>query len=257
MGNVEVIEDVFDMSSRDCDHPKVEIDDPLSGPGSKVSVDAVVASLVVAMGDAGPSLACGEQMQEPDESEATFVFADRSEAASFIAELGDFGRSGNFEVYFKRDHIRVSFPLDWVDGLAERYRRNKARWLEEIRAAHDTVPRERRPPHSTVTPDGIEIDEELAPLIRKLWEAGIRTTMYRQEREPGICSIRFLSPGDAMKFLGPASLVLSECHWRLDDRHEVDDDFEANPLGRVSIEFRREDLGALIRMWGPGPGDRG
>jgi hypothetical protein len=256
MESAEAIEDVVDICCTDCDHPKIEIQDPIGPPGSRVRVDATVAPLVVAMRDEGPTLACGEQTDD-DEDEAVFHFADRSDAAEFIAELGDFGRSGNFQVCYKRDHIRVFFPLVWVGGLGERYRRKWARWVEEARAALDTTPRERRAPHPTVTLDGIEIDEDLAPLIKKLWDAGIKTTMCCQEREPGVCWIQFLSRDDALKFFIPASYLISDCGWTLDDGHDVGDDFEANPLGCVSVEFAREDLGALTRLWEPGAGGGG
>jgi hypothetical protein len=186
-----------------------------------------------------------------------FHFADRSDAAEFIAELGNFGRWGNFQVYYKRDHIGIFFPLQWVGGLAERYRRKWARWVEEARPAATQEPREPRPPHPTVLVDGVEIDEDLAPLIRKLWDAGIKTRMCCQERELGTCWVQFLSPCDAMKFFGPASLLASDCHWSLDDHHDLGDDFEANPIGCVLVEFPREDLGELTRLWRPGAGGGG
>jgi hypothetical protein len=248
---VDVIEGVFDMSFQDCDHPKTEIPDPLGDDGDKVLVDAAVAPLVIAMADEGPTLACGEEAHDPDESEALFDFADRSDAASFIAVLGDFGRWGSFQVSYRRDHINIMFPLGWVDGLAERYRRNRARRLEQSRQAASQKRRKRRAPHPTVMLDGIKIDAELAPLIKKLWDAGIKTTMCCQEREPGIAWIQFLSRDDALKFLTPATALVSECHWSLVDRHEIGDDFEANPLGCVSVEFPREDLGSLTRLWAP------
>jgi hypothetical protein len=248
-------EDVVDMSCTDCDHPKVEIPDPIGPPGSRVRVDAAVAPLAVAMWDEGPTFACGEQTG--DEDEAVLHFADRADAAEFIAELGDFGRSGNFQVYYKPDHIRIFFPLHWVGGLAGRYRRKWARWVEEARATLDTTPRERRQPHPTVTLDGIEIDEELAPLIRKLWDAGVKTSSCCQEGEPGVAWIQFPSPAEALRFFIPASSLVGSCGWIVDDAHEIGADFEANTIGRVSIEFPREDLGALTRLWGPGAGGGG
>jgi hypothetical protein len=45
------------------------------------------------------------------------------------------------------------------------------------------------------------IDEELAPLIRALWKAGIYTTNSCQENQPGIAWIEFSSFDDAKKFL--------------------------------------------------------
>jgi hypothetical protein len=243
------------MCCTDCDHPKVEIQDPIGPPGSQVRVDVAVAPLVIAMRDEGPTLACGDQM-DYDEAEAVFHFADRADAARFIAELGDFGRWGNLQAYYKQDHVRVFFPLGWVDGLVERYRRKWARRVEEARLAATQEPREPRAPHPTVTLDGIEIDEELAPLIRKLWDVGIKTNVCCQEREPGVCWIQFLSRDDALKFFIPASTLIRGCGWTLDDEHDFGDDFMVNPLGYVSVEFAREDIGALTRLWAPGAGGR-
>jgi hypothetical protein len=251
--SAEAIEDVVDMSCTDCDHPKVEIQDPIGPPGSRVRVDVAVAPLVVAMRDEGPTLACGEQTGD-DEDEAVFHFAVRPNAADFIAELGDFGRSGNFQVYYKRDHIRVFFPLHWVGGLAERYRRKWARRVEEARPAATQEPREPRAPHPTVTTGGVEIDEDLAPLIRKLWDADIETISCCQEGEAGIAWIQFPSPVEALKFFVPASTLISDCGWTLDDGHKAGDDFEANTIGCVSVEFPREDLGTLAQLWEPGAG---
>jgi hypothetical protein len=256
MESAEAIEDVVDMSCTDCDHPKVEIQDPIGPPGSRVRVDAAVAPLVVAMRDEGPSLACGEQTGD-DEDEAVFHFAVRSDAAEFIAWLGDFGRSGNFQVYYKRDHIRVYFPSGWVDGLAVRYHRKWARWVEEARASLDTTPRERRAPHPTVTLDGIEIDADLAPLIGKLWDAGVKTTSCCQEGEPGVAWIQFPSRAEALRFVIPASTLVGSCGWIVDDGQDVGDDFDANPIGCITVEFPREDLGALTRLWQPGCGCEG
>jgi hypothetical protein len=103
-----------------------------------------------------------------------------------------------------------------------------------------------------VTLDGIKIDEELAPLIAKLWDAGVKTTSCCQEREPGVAWIQFPSPAEAMKFFVTASTLVGSCGWIVYDGHVVGDDFEANPLGCVSIEFAREGLSAL----GAGRGQR-
>ena len=46
-----------------------------------------------------------------------------------------------------------------------------------------------------------EIDEDLAPLIREIWKAGIETLMSCQETEPGIAWIEFDSIPELLRFL--------------------------------------------------------
>lgn len=46
-----------------------------------------------------------------------------------------------------------------------------------------------------------EVDEEMAPLIRALWRAGISTTLSCQENRPGVAWIAFATPEDARRFL--------------------------------------------------------
>lgn len=46
-----------------------------------------------------------------------------------------------------------------------------------------------------------EIDEEIAPLIRELWKAGIDTSNSCQETRPGIVWIEFATAEDAARFL--------------------------------------------------------
>jgi hypothetical protein len=240
------------MSHTGCKHPKVEIPDPLGVSDLPFQVDTRIAPLVARMGDLGPSFACEDPLQS---GAAEFVFLERSTAVDFIAELADFGRSGEFHVAYRRDEVSVLFPVEWVDGLAERYRRFWERRDVAARAAANSEPRERRAPHPTVVMDGIKIDAVLAPLIRLLWDAGVKTSMCCQEREPGICWIRFPSRDDALSFFIPASAMIRDCHWSVDDQHEIGDDFVANPLRCVSVEFLREDLEALVRHWKPGAGD--
>jgi hypothetical protein len=242
-------EDVMDMKHTDCEHPRVEIPHLFGIPGCKVRVDARIAPLVAQMRDLGPSFASEQPLIS---GVAEFVFLDRSSAAEFM----EFDRSGEFEVYFPRDEIRVLFPVEWVDGLTERYRRYGERWAEEARGAAALGPCERRAPHSTVTLNGIEIDADLAPLIAKLWDARVKATCC-QEREPGVAWIQFPSPAEALRFFVPASTLVESCGWIVDDGHDFGDDFEANPIGCITVELPREDLGLLTRLWEPGTGGGG
>ena len=89
--------------------------------------------------------------------------------------------------------------------------------VEQARAAAPARKRKRRADHPTVQIEGIEIDEDLAPLIRRLWEAGIRTSMCCQEHSPGTCWIQFPAPDEAIKFFVPASTIVGSCRWTLDD----------------------------------------
>src|SRR4051812_11053043 len=121
-----------------CDHAEPEIPDPPGDPDIPVLVDARIAPLVVLMRDIGPPLACEDAMQTRD---TEFAFATRSDAVDFITELADFGRAGEFNVAYCRDKVRVPFPVDWVDGLVERYRRSWERSDEEAREADSSEPR--------------------------------------------------------------------------------------------------------------------
>jgi hypothetical protein len=236
------------MSHTGCSHAKVRIADPLGDPDTSYQVDARIAPLIVKMSDCGPWFACEDEFEC---GEAEFVFVWRTNAISFIGDLADFGRSDEFSVSYQRDEIGVRFPLKWVDGLVERYRRFWERRVEAARASTSSRARRRRERHPTVAINGIKIDVDLAPLIGLLWDAGIKTNMCCQECEHGICRIGFPSPAEALRFFSPASTLASECHWTLDGDHEPGDDFEANPIGCVSVEFPREDLGTLIRRWKP------
>jgi len=51
-----------------------------------------------------------------------------------------------------------------------------------------------------------EIDEQLAPLIRESWKAGIQTIMSCQETDPGLAWIDFESVNDLVKFLNIVAL---------------------------------------------------
>lgn len=46
-----------------------------------------------------------------------------------------------------------------------------------------------------------DIDVKLAPLVRGLWQAGIKTMMSCQETEPGIAWVEFDSVDELVKFL--------------------------------------------------------
>jgi hypothetical protein len=46
-----------------------------------------------------------------------------------------------------------------------------------------------------------EIDKDIAPLIREIWEAGIVSCNSCQENEPGIVWIEFMTPTDAERFV--------------------------------------------------------
>jgi hypothetical protein len=83
-------------------------------------VDAGIAPLVVQMHDCTPWFACEDLRHSGD---VEFIFEVRSLAMDFLAELADFGRSGGFNVAYNRDEISIVFPIEWVDGLTERYRR--------------------------------------------------------------------------------------------------------------------------------------
>lgn len=56
-----------------------------------------------------------------------------------------------------------------------------------------------------------DIDEELAPLIRELWEANLATVLSCQENRPGIVWIMFLTAGDLSEFLGIVAEYQPEC----------------------------------------------
>jgi hypothetical protein len=119
-----------------------------------------------------------------------------------------------------------------------------------------------------------EIDERIAPLVREIWKAGIRTIMSCQETEPGIAWIEFDSVADLIRFLnvvaqyeegvdtlynrinrrrvGPTStscwefqLNLLDCGFspQDDDRYEGPADF----LVSVGVYFPQGDLPVLVR----------
>jgi hypothetical protein len=127
-----------------------------------------------------------------------------------------------------------------------------------------------------------QIDEELAPLILALWQAGIDTVNCCQENFPGIAWIEFLSTHDAKEFLdrvavypdeedyrranGPETLydrVIgrgSEGDWRYDlhpfdfgvDEEIVNDEVVETCIGpadfefSVSIRFPRTDIPLIL-----------
>jgi hypothetical protein len=99
--------------------------------------------------------------------------------------------------------------------------------------------------------DGIPIDNELAPVIRLLWNAGIKTNQCCQEHEPGYCWIQFRSLQDALNFFVPASSLLDDIRWSVDHFHDLGEDYAANPIGCVSVKFPRAQLGTLVGQWRP------
>ena len=219
--------------------------EPLGASDRPILVDEAIAPLITEMRGMAPCGACGDHEWTGD---ASFLFIDRQSALEFIGHLSDFARSDEFTVYYTAPEVCVAFPSDWIEGLTEHYRAYWEARDEEARASasHTKEAPER---HTTVEINGIEIDEDLAPLIRLLWDAGVKTTMCWQERDPGICCIQFPSPPEALKFFISASSLVSECQWALDNQHDEGDDFEVNPIGCVSVGFPRAELGALTRRW--------
>jgi hypothetical protein len=140
--------------------------------------------------------------------------------------------------------------------------------------------------------EGAYIDEELAPLIRALWQQGLRTCNSCQENQPGVAWIEFPTAEDAAAFLDlvaeyepgldtlynrithrwdPTKGSLSAPFWEysvwpedaaLQQDITEGDEVEERHAGRpefsfaVSVRFPRSDLPAILRRfpaYDPGP----
>jgi hypothetical protein len=130
-----------------------------------------------------------------------------------------------------------------------------------------------------------DVDEELAPLIRALWRAGIHTCLSCQENRPGVAWIEFLTARDARKFLNRVAVYPTEAElqeapfwetlygritrrggegdWEYDvfpedwdvEEKLIDDEVEETCTGPadfefgVSIRFPRADLPLILQRF--------
>ena len=95
--------------------------------------------------------------------------------------------------------------------------------------------------HAFVTINGIEIDEELAPLITKIWETGISTKYCCQEIAPGLAHIIFPTSDDAIRFIEETNRLLGgwPAHSFL---------FEVIP-GGYNVGWKRKHTTTITAVW--------
>jgi len=79
-----------------------------------------------------------------------------------------------------------------------------------------------------------QIDVLLAPLIRAIWKAGIRTIMSCQETEPGISWIEFESADDLGRFLN----IVAEYEEGADTLYNRISNWFAGPMSAPSWEYQ-------------------
>jgi hypothetical protein len=92
---------------------------------------------------------------------------------------------------------------------------------------------------------GIDIDAELAPLVRQLWDLAIETNACCQEARPGEASIEFPGTGDVENFLSVAPR-----HYQVElETSDGIKDGKRHIRARLLVYFPARDIPRLVKAF--------